>query len=69
MGPLVVAVGILMAYVCGAFVEYRLVPYCTIGFPVLFLVAMYFTPETPQSLLQKGNIQVSLRLHVYFNRF
>ncbi|KAJ6642108.1 Facilitated trehalose transporter Tret1 [Pseudolycoriella hygida] len=35
MGPLIVTVGILMAYICGAFVEYRTVPYCFMGFPVL----------------------------------
>ncbi len=61
MGPLIVTIGILMAYICGAFVEYRLVPYCFMGFPVLFFIVMCFTPETPHKLILKDNIEESLR--------
>lgn len=60
MGPLIVAVGILMAYICGAFMEFRSVPYFIIGFPVLFLVVMHFTPETPHTLLRRNNLQESV---------
>lgn len=59
MGPLIIAVGILMAYICGAFIEYRSIPYCFLGFPVLFLIVMYFTPETPHTLLRRKHIQES----------
>lgn len=54
-----VACGILFAYICGAFIEYMLVPYCIIGFPVLFFIVMQFTPETPHTLLRRKHIQES----------
>lgn len=64
MGPLIVTVGILMAYICGAFVDYRSVPYCFIGFPVLYFVVMLFTPETPHKLIGQNNIQESIEYFV-----
>ncbi|KAJ6642107.1 Facilitated trehalose transporter Tret1, partial [Pseudolycoriella hygida] len=57
MGPLIVAVGILFAYICGAFVEFRLVPYCIIAVPVLFFIVMQFMPETPHALLRRKHLQ------------
>lgn len=66
MGPLIVTVGILISYICGAFIEYRSVPYCFIGFPVLFLIVMYFTPETPHKLLQRNDTQESVWLLINF---
>lgn len=66
MQPLIVGIGILYAYVCGAFIEYRLVPYYIIGFPVLFFIVMHLTPETPQTLLRRNNVQESLLI---FNEF
>lgn len=76
MGPSIVNVGILLAYICGAFVEYRVVPYCFVGFPVAFFIAMYFTPETPHKLIRKNNMKESVYsvsnevlniLHFYYN--
>lgn len=66
MQPLIVGIGILYAYICGAFIEYRLVPYCIIGFPVLFVIVMHFTPETPQTLLRRKNVQESLMIFKVF---
>ncbi len=62
MSPLIAAIGILMAYICGAFIEYRSVPYCIIGFPVLFFIVMNITPETPHTLIRRGNVQESLSI-------
>ncbi|XP_037039365.1 facilitated trehalose transporter Tret1-like isoform X4 [Bradysia coprophila] len=67
MGPLISAVGMLFSYICGAFVEYRSVPYCMMGFPVLFFVAMLFTPETPHKLIVKGNLQKAERSMIFYN--
>lgn len=67
MGPLIVTIGILIAYICGAFVEYKLVSYYFIGFPVLFSVVMYFTPETPHALIRKNDIQESIANLIKFN--
>lgn len=64
MGPLIVAFGILSAYICGAFIEYRTVPYCIIGFPVLFFIVMQFTPETPHTLLRRKHVQESFFLKI-----
>lgn len=66
MGPLIVAFGILFAYICGAFVEYRLVPYCILGFPVMFFIVMLYTPETPHTLLRRTNLQESLIIFFKF---
>ncbi|XP_037039363.1 facilitated trehalose transporter Tret1-like isoform X2 [Bradysia coprophila] len=67
MGPLIVTVGILLSYICGAFIQYRSVPYCFIGFPVLFFVAMFFTPETPHKLIGKDRIQKAERSMIFYN--
>lgn len=55
---LILCVGILSAYICGALLEFDKVPYVIIAVPVLFLAAMHIIPETPSSLLQQKKIEV-----------
>ncbi len=59
MSPLSIAVGVLASYICGALVEYNLIPYCIIGFPILFLIVMFFIPETPHTLIRQKRMQES----------
>lgn len=59
MGPLSIAVGVLASYICGALVEYSSIPYCIIGFPILFLIVMLLIPETPHTLIRQKKMQES----------
>lgn len=59
MSPLSIAVGVLVAYICGALFEYDTVPYCIIGFPVLFLIVMGIIPDTPHTLIRQKKLQAS----------
>ncbi|KAJ6649968.1 Facilitated trehalose transporter Tret1, partial [Pseudolycoriella hygida] len=60
MGPLSIAIGTLVAYICGALFQFQFLPYCIIGFPVVFLIVMLIIPETPHSLIRQKRIQESL---------
>lgn len=52
-------IGTLMSFVAGAYIEYSLFPCIMIVFPLMFLIAFYFLPETPQYLLQLDKVEVS----------
>ena len=44
----------LRRYIVGSYVTWQALAYISIIFPVSFLVAIYFVPETPRFLLSKG---------------
>ncbi|XP_058809015.1 facilitated trehalose transporter Tret1-like [Phymastichus coffea] len=46
-------IGILFAYIVGAFLSYRLLGILSLIFPVVFVVAMTFIPETPAYLVRR----------------
>ncbi|KAK2706577.1 hypothetical protein QYM36_016570 [Artemia franciscana] len=48
------ALGILIAYVVGAFLPWYALAWVESGFPILLLIGMLFMPETPGWLLSKG---------------
>lgn len=52
-------IGILIAFVLGATVEYRHIPYICIIIPFIFAIFFFMLPNTPQYLLHKGQTQVS----------
>lgn len=53
-------VGILLAYVTGAYLPYTVVPGVLIVFPVVFFVAMLLLPETPRHLITHGHPEVRI---------
>ena len=52
--------GILMAYIAGTYMSYYLQPYVFGMLAIVYLVNFAFLPNTPQSLLRDGKIEVSL---------
>lgn len=57
LGPLGLAVGGLVSYICGAFIPYQYVPYYIIGFPIVFVVVIPFMPDTPHTLIRKNKMK------------
>lgn len=58
--------GILLGYIVGAVLQYRLVPCVFVTFPIVFAIWFAFLPNTPQFYLQKGemrNAEDSLRYY------
>lgn len=51
-------IGVLMAYVVGALVQYKLVPCIFVAIPIIFGIWFFFLPNTPQYHLKKGDINV-----------
>ncbi|KAK2704085.1 facilitated trehalose transporter Tret1-like [Artemia franciscana] len=49
------ALGILVCYVIGAFVDWRVLTLCQLAFPIAYL-SMWFHPESPVWLLKKGRV-------------
>lgn len=56
--PLARNIGILFAYIVGAFVSYSTVPCVFIIVPILFAICFSFLPNTPQYHLLKGDLTV-----------
>lgn len=51
--------GILIAYILGAYVEYTLIPYICGIVPIAFAILFTMLPNTPRFHLAQGNVQVS----------
>lgn len=49
--------GILIAYLVGAYLPYNIVPGVLLVFPILFLCGSLFLPDTPRFLMLKGRIE------------
>ncbi|XP_037038930.1 facilitated trehalose transporter Tret1-2 homolog [Bradysia coprophila] len=67
MSPLSIAVGVLVAYICAAFVHYNFMPYCIVGFPVLFLLVMCVIPETPHTLIRQKKLEKAEQSLKFYN--
>lgn len=48
-------IGILVAYLVGAYIPYHIAPFVLIVFPILFFVGSVFLPDTPRFLLLNGH--------------
>lgn len=59
MNPFTRNVGVLLAYVGGAYLDYSVIPYVFISLPIIFLIIFGLLPNTPQYLLAAGRIEVS----------
>lgn len=51
--------GISLAFIIGAYVEFRIVPYLFLPVPILFAILFALLPNTPQQLLRTNQLQVS----------
>jgi hypothetical protein len=54
-------IGILLAYIFGAFLSYYTVPLASLPVSIIFLLSMYRVPETPLYLLKIRQFEVSFR--------
>lgn len=52
--------GVLLAYVVGAYIEYIYVPIIFVFIPTIYALIFVFLPNTPQCYLRKNQIQVSI---------
>lgn len=65
---LYVNVGILVGYVGGTYLDYNIVPYIMIVFPVIFFCGFIVMPDTPQYLLKWNRTEEAERaLRFYKN--
>lgn len=53
-------IGVLFAYIVGAYVDYKYVPCICIFLPFLFAIFFMSLPNTPQYHIKNGQIQVNL---------
>lgn len=51
--------GVVIAFALGAYSTYLSIPICIIPILVLFIVVMYFFPETPLYLVKQNKLHVS----------
>lgn len=58
--PLARNVGVLIAYIVGATVDYGVIPSILIYIPIVYIVCLYLLPNTPQFYLQRDRFEVSL---------
>lgn len=56
--PLARNVGVLIAYVVGATVDYEFIPAIFMYIPIVYMICMYFLPNTPQYHFQCENLKV-----------
>ena len=56
--PLARNIGVLIGYVVGAVVEYEYRSYIFIVFPIVYLISVYYLPNTPQYYLHRENTEV-----------
>lgn len=56
--PLARNSGILIAYIAGALVGYEYRPFVFIFIPIIYLILVYFLPNTPQHHLKKEEFDV-----------
>lgn len=54
-------IGVLLAFIAGAYVDYRTIPYVMISLPIIFFIAFACMPDTPQHLLSVNKVEVTLK--------
>lgn len=59
--------GILIAYVIGAFFDFYAIPLCAIIFAIASGILIYFLPETPLFLVKQNKITVNLCKFLLFS--
>lgn len=59
-------IGILIAYLTGAYLPYDIVPVVHIVFPVVFVVAVLILPETPRYLIRNNQQEVKPMFCCFF---
>lgn len=59
-------IGMILAFVLGAYCDYGTTPKVVIGLTIVFAVSFYFLPETPTVLIKQNKITV--RNHEIFRR-
>lgn len=60
--PLFYNAGILLGFILGSYVPYKIIP-VSIAMSVLYIITIIlYVPETPQFLLIKGDKEVCLKL-------
>lgn len=55
-----VTIGILFGFVAGTYLTYFLVPKIFLPLPIIFFVAFFFFPETPQYFIARKNFEVNI---------
>lgn len=56
-------IGTEIAYILGNYTDYETTPKIVVGLTVVFLIALYFLPETPTFLIKQSKISVRKRIH------
>lgn len=56
-------IGILIAFILGATLEYEYIPFTGMILPIIFVFTFMMLPQTPQYLLKKGQFQVKFFHH------
>lgn len=51
-------IGMILAFVLGAYCEYGTTPKVVIGLTIFFAVSFYFLPETPTVLIKQNKLSV-----------
>lgn len=67
MAVLSMNMGISIAYILGAYVDFHYIPYVCVPIPIVFAVSFIFLPNTPRYHIRKGDIQVRQTKPIYSN--
>lgn len=59
--------GVFFAFLVGAFFHFTVVPYLGQAFTVLFMVSLFFIPESPQYLAQTNQLEKLEKSSVFYH--
>ncbi|XP_067617013.1 uncharacterized protein [Eurosta solidaginis] len=57
MAMMFLSCGILVGYILPSYLNYHLIPCIVIGFPLIYMTAMAYFPDTPTSLLHRRQVE------------
>ncbi|XP_069962917.1 facilitated trehalose transporter Tret1 isoform X2 [Bactrocera oleae] len=67
LGMLFLSGGTVMGFILPTVLNYHVIPCIALLFPIVFLIALYFFPETPQSLLKSNNLTEAKAAFDFYN--
>ena len=63
---LILNCGIVIGYILTSYINYTTVPFIVIGLPIIYIILMFYLPDTPKYLLhknQENEAEISLKFY------
>lgn len=60
--------GILLGFIAGSYLSYKMMPLVSMIVPLLFFVGFYILPETPQYLLSREKVDEAEKALMFYRK-